>query len=160
MNSKSLYQEVILDHNKKPRNYGTLDKATHHAVGHNPLCGDHLDIELNLDGERIDGIAFHGESCAICKASASMMTTVVKGKTRSDAATLIKEFRDMATGALDINDDHHLGRLTVFAGVRDLPTRVKCAILPWHTLHAALNSVTTTSTEAEDDPMHAAIGDA
>jgi nitrogen fixation protein NifU and related proteins len=160
MNSKSLYQEVILDHNKKPRNYGTLDKATHHAVGHNPLCGDHLDIELNLDGERIDNIAFHGESCAICKASASMMTAVVKGKTRSDAETLIKEFREMATGTLNLNDDHQLGRLTVFAGVRDLPTRVKCAILPWHTLHAALNSVTTTSTEAEDDPMHAAIGDA
>ncbi|PTR13827.1 nitrogen fixation NifU-like protein [Nitrosospira sp. Nsp2] len=160
MNSKSLYQEVILDHNKKPRNYGTLDKATHHAVGHNPLCGDHLDIELNLDGERIDNIAFHGESCAICKASASMMTTVVKGKTRSNAETLIKEFREMATGTLNLNDGHHLGRLTVFAGVRDLPTRVKCAILPWHTLHAALNSVTTTSTEAEDDPMHAAIGDA
>jgi nitrogen fixation protein NifU and related proteins len=160
MNSKSLYQEVILDHNKKPRNYGTLDKATHHAVGHNPLCGDHLDIELNLDGEQIGNIAFHGESCAICKASASMMTTVVKGKTRSDAETLIKEFREMATGTLNLNEDHHLGRLTVFAGVRDLPTRVKCAILPWHTLHAALHSVTTTSTEAEDDPMHAAIGDA
>ena len=102
MNSKSLYQEVILDHNKKPRNYGTLDKASHHAVGHNPLCGDHLDIELNLDGEHIDNIAFHGESCAICKASASMMTTVVKGKTRADAETLIKEFRDMATGTLDL----------------------------------------------------------
>ncbi len=160
MNSKSLYQEVILDHNKKPRNYGTLDKASHHAVGHNPLCGDHLDIELNLDGERIDNIAFHGESCAICKASASMMTTIVKGKTRADAETLIKEFREMSTGTLNLNEDHHLGRLTVFAGVRDLPTRVKCAILPWHTLHAALNSVTTTSTEAEDDPMHAAIGDA
>jgi nitrogen fixation protein NifU and related proteins len=160
MNSKSLYQEVILDHNKKPRNYGTLNKASHHAVGHNPLCGDHLDIELNLEGERIDNIAFHGESCAICKASASMMTTAVKGKARSDAETLIKEFREMATGTLNLNEDHHLGRLTVFAGVRDLPTRVKCAILPWHTLHAALNSVTTTSTEAEDDPMHAAIGDA
>jgi nitrogen fixation NifU-like protein len=160
MNSKSLYQEVILDHNKKPRNYGTLDKASHHAVGHNPLCGDHLDIELNLEGDRIDNIAFHGESCAICKASASMMTTAVKGKARSDAETLIKEFREMATGTLNLNEDHHLGRLTVFAGVRDLPTRVKCAILPWHTLHAALNSVTTTSTEAEDDPMHAAIGDA
>jgi nitrogen fixation protein NifU and related proteins len=160
MNSKSLYQEVILDHNKKPRNYGTLDKASHHAVGHNPLCGDHLDIELNLEGERIDNIAFHGESCAICKASASMMTTAVKGKARSDAETLIKEFREMATGTLNLNEDHQLGRLTVFAGVRDLPTRVKCAILPWHTLHAALNSVTTTSTEAEDDPMHAAIGDA
>jgi nitrogen fixation NifU-like protein len=160
MNTKSLYQEVILDHNKKPRNYGTLDKASHHAVGHNPLCGDHLDIALNLEGERIDGIAFHGESCAICKASASMMTTVVKGKTRTDAETLIKEFRDMATGTLDLEGQHHLGRLTVFAGVRDLPTRVKCAILPWHTLHAALNAVTTTSTESEDDPMHAPIGDA
>jgi nitrogen fixation protein NifU and related proteins len=160
MNTKSLYQEVILDHNKKPRNYGTLDKASHHAVGHNPLCGDHLDIALNLEGERIDGIAFHGESCAICKASASMMTTVVKGKTRADAETLIKEFRDMATGTLDLEGEHHLGRLTVFAGVRDLPTRVKCAILPWHTLHAALNAVTTTSTESEDDPMHAPIGDA
>ncbi|BCT67128.1 Fe-S cluster assembly sulfur transfer protein SufU [Nitrosospira sp. NRS527] len=160
MITKSLYQEVILDHNKKPRNYGTLDKASHHAVGHNPLCGDHLDIALNLEGERIDGIAFHGESCAICKASASMMTTVVKGKTRADAETLIKEFRDMATGTLDLEGQHHLGRLTVFAGVRDLPTRVKCAILPWHTLHAALNAVTTTSTESEDDPMHAPIGDA
>lgn len=160
MNPKSLYQEVILDHNKKPRNYGTLDNASHHAVGHNPLCGDHLDIALHLEGERIDQIAFHGESCAICKASASMMTTAVKGKTPADAETLIQEFRDMAVGKLNLEAPNHLGRLTVFAGVRDLPTRVKCAILPWHTLHAALNSVTTTSTEAEDDPMHAAIGDA
>ncbi|MCC2681151.1 MAG: system FeS assembly protein [Nitrosospira multiformis] len=160
MTTKSLYQEVILDHNRKPRNYGKLDKASHHAVGHNPLCGDHLDIDLNLEGEHIEGIAFHGESCAICKASASMMTTVVKGKSLADAEMLIKEFRDMAMGTLDLAHPHHLGRLTVFAGVRDLPTRVKCAILPWHTLHAALNSVGTTSTEAEDDPMHAAIGDA
>ena len=160
MITKSLYQEVILDHNRKPRNYGKLDKASHHAVGHNPLCGDHLDIDLNLEGEHIEGIAFHGESCAICKASASMMTTVVKGKSLADAEMLIKEFRDMATGTLDLSHPHHLGRLTVFAGVRDLPTRVKCAILPWHTLHAALNSVSTTSTEAEDDPMHASIGDA
>lgn len=160
MITKSLYQEVILDHNRKPRNYGRLDKASHHAVGHNPLCGDHLDIDLNLEGEHIEGIAFHGESCAICKASASMMTTVVKGKSLADAEMLIKEFRDMATGTLDLAHPHHLGRLTVFAGVRDLPTRVKCAILPWHTLHAALNSVSTASTEAEDDPMHAPIGDA
>ena len=160
MNTKALYQEVILDHNRKPRNYGVLEKPSHHAVGHNPLCGDHLDIALDLQGEHIDRIAFKGESCAICKASASMMTTVVKGKTRADAETLIEEFRDMAMGKLDVDDPHHLGRLTVFAGVRDLPTRVKCAILPWHTLHAALNSVTTTSTEAEDDPMHASIGDA
>ncbi len=160
MYTKSIYQEVILDHNKKPRNYGMLEKASHHAVGHNPLCGDHLDIALDLEGDRISRIAFQGESCAICKASASMMTTAVKDRTRQDAETLIKEFRDMATGTLDLSGEHHLGRLTVFAGVRDLPTRVKCAILPWHTLHAALNSVSSASTEAEDDPMHAAIGDA
>ena len=157
---KALYQEVILDHNRKPRNYGTLAHASHHAEGHNPLCGDHISVSLDLDCDYIGDIAFEGESCAICKASASMMTVNVKGKTRADAETLIEEFRDMATGKIDVDGHHHIGRLAVFAGVRDLPTRVKCAILPWHTLHAALNSVASTSTEAEDDPMHASIGDA
>ena len=157
---RALYQEVILDHNRKPRNYGAREHASHHAEGHNPLCGDHISVSLDFDGERIGGIAFQGESCAICKASASMMTVNVKGKTLADAETLIHEFRDMATGKLDLNGHHHIGRLAVFAGVRDLPTRVKCAILPWHTLHAALNSVASISTEAEDDPMHASIGDA
>jgi nitrogen fixation NifU-like protein len=156
-----LYQEVILDHNKKPRNYGTLEHASHTAEGHNPLCGDHISLALNLNGDRIDGVAFQGEACAICKASASMMTATIKGRSRQDAETLIQEFRDMATGTLDFDSQpHHLGRLTVFAGVRDLPTRVKCAILPWHTLHAAFNAVTSTSTESENDPMHAPIGDA
>ena len=159
--TRNLYQEVILDHNRKPRNYGSLAHASHKAEGHNPLCGDHISVALDLDGDEIAGIAFEGESCAICKASASMMTATVKGKTRQLAETLIGEFRDMATGKLDFNSEpHHLGRLTVFAGVRDLPTRVKCAILPWHTLHAAFNSVASTTTEAEDDPMHAPIGDA
>ena len=157
---KSLYQEVILDHNRKPRNYGTLEEASHRAEGHNPLCGDRISVSVQSDGERIDAVAFEGESCAICKASASMMTVAVKGKTRADAETLIQEFRDMATGKLEPGAAHHIGRLTVFAGVRDLPTRVKCAILPWHTLHAALNSVASTSTEADNDPMHAPIGDA
>jgi nitrogen fixation protein NifU and related proteins len=138
-----------------------VESATHKAEGHNPLCGDHLSVTLKLGGERIDAIAFNGESCAICKASASMMTATVKGKTRGEAEALIHEFRDMATGALDpASQPHHLGRLSVFAGVRDLPTRVKCAILPWHTLHAAFSSVTSISTEAADDPMHATIGDA
>jgi len=159
-NPKALYQEVILNHNRKPRNYGTLVNASHQAEGHNPLCGDHLSVMLNLDGECIDCIAFQGESCAICKASASMMTATVKGKTRADAETLIQEFRDMALGKLDLNGHHHLERLVVLAGVRDLPTRVKCAILPWHTLHAAFNSVAGASTEAEGDPMHAPIGNA
>ena len=158
--AKALYQEVILDHNRKPRNYGELAHASHRAEGHNPLCGDHISVSLDVDGERIGGIAFQGESCAICKASASMMTVNVKGKTCADAETMITEFRDMATGKLDVDGHHHIGRLAVFAGVRDLPTRVKCAILPWHTLHAALNAVASTSTETEDDPMHASIGDA
>lgn len=151
MHTNSLYQEVILDHNRKPRNYGQLDPASHHAIGHNPLCGDRLDITLQLDNDHINNIAFQGESCAICKASASMMTTAVKGKSRDDAETLIQEFRELATGKLDITHPHHLGRLTVFSGIRDLPTRVKCAILPWHTLHAALNAIANTSTENNDE---------
>lgn len=155
MHTNSLYQEVILDHNRKPRNYGKLDHANRHAVGHNPLCGDRLDISLQLDNDQINNIAFQGESCAICKASASMMTTAVKGKSRADAETLIHEFRELATGKLDINQPNHLGRLTVFSGIRDLPTRVKCAILPWHTLHAALNSLTSASTEADDSVQSA-----
>jgi nitrogen fixation NifU-like protein len=145
---KALYQEVILDHNKKPRNYGTLEHPRHHAEGHNPLCGDHLSVALNLDGDTVDQIAFHGESCAICKASASMMTAAVKGKTREQAQALTQEFLAMATGKLDLNQPNQIGRLAVFAGVRDLPTRVKCAILPWHTLQAAFNSQGTASTEA------------
>ena len=153
--SRQLYQEVILDHNKKPRNWGTLPDATHQAEGVNPLCGDRLQLGVKLENDAVQAIAFEGESCAICKASASMMTTAVKGKPRSDAERLVQEFRDMATGKLDTSSgQHHLGRLTVFSGVRDLPTRVKCAILPWHTLHAALNSLGSTSTENEDDPMH------
>jgi len=151
MHTNSLYQEVILDHNRKPRNYGKLDHANHHAVGHNPLCGDRLDITLQLDNDQINNIAFQGESCAICKASASMMTAAVKGKSRADAETLIHEFRELATGKLDINQPNHLGRLTVFSGIRDLPTRVKCAILPWHTLHAALNSLSNASTEESSE---------
>ena len=156
--SKNLYQEVILDHNRKPRNWGALADATHKSEGVNPLCGDHIHLALRVGGDAVEAISFEGESCAICKASASMMTTAVKGKSREDAEQLVNEFRDMATGKLDTAVvPHHLGRLTVFSGVRDLPTRVKCAILPWHTLHAALNSQATTSTEADADPMHAPV---
>ena len=159
MHTNSLYQEVILDHNKKPRNYGKLDHASHQATGHNPLWGDRLDITLQLENDQIQSIAFQGESCAICKASASMMTAAVKGKTRMDAETLIHAFRELTTGKLDTNLPHHLGRLTVFSGIRDLPTRVKCAILPWHTLHAALNSLTNASTEADEDPVQTIVPD-
>src|SRR5262249_29653826 len=99
--SKQLYQEVILDHNRKPRNWGVLAGATHRAEGHNPLCGDHISVTLKLAGDAVDAINVEGESCAICKASASMMTTAVKGKNRGAAEELIREFRDMATGKLD-----------------------------------------------------------
>lgn len=151
--SKQLYQEVILDHNRKPRNWGTLADATHKAEGLNPLCGDHLYLSLKLKDDAVEAISFEGESCAICKASASMMSTAVKGKSRGDAEQMVQEFRDMATGKLDPEaKTHHLGRLTVFAGVRDLPTRVKCAILPWHTLHAAFQKDSTATTEGDADP--------
>jgi nitrogen fixation protein NifU and related proteins len=157
---KALYQEVILDHNKKPRNFGKLSPASHHAEGHNPLCGDHINVWMNLDGEKVEAITFEGEACAVCKSSASMMTVAVKGKTRTEAEALTKEFLDMATGKLDMSQPNKVGRLAVFAGVRDLPTRVKCAILPWHTLHAAFNSVSEVSTEADADPMHSPVGNA
>jgi nitrogen fixation NifU-like protein len=148
-NYTTLYQEVILDHNKKPRNYGTLALASHDAVGHNPLCGDHISVSLNFDHECIACIAFQGESCAICKASASMMTVAIKGKSRAYAEILIQEFLAMARGKFDLDSPNHIGRLAVFAGVCDLPTRVKCAILPWHTLLAAFNSVASVSTEID-----------
>lgn len=147
--ARALYQEVILDHNKKPRNFGALDGANRKAEGHNPVCGDHISLALHVAADgRIENIAFQGQSCAICKASASLMTTNVKGKTVAEAETLIQEFRDMATGKLDTQTQpHHLGRLSVFAGVSELPSRVKCAILPWHTLHAAFESSKTATTE-------------
>jgi nitrogen fixation NifU-like protein len=148
VDARALYQEVILDHNKKPRNFGTLADANRKADGHNPVCGDHISVSLQVADGRIENIAFQGQSCAICKASASLMTTNVKGKTVAEAETLIQEFRDMATGKLDTqSQQHHLGRLSVFAGVSELPSRVKCAILPWHTLHAAFESSGSASTE-------------
>lgn len=151
---KELYQQVILDHNKKPRNYGELGDANRQADGFNPLCGDRIHLSLHLDGDRIDGIAFQGESCAICKASSSMMTASVKGKTIEEAELLIQEFRDMTTGKLDTEHaEHHLGKLTVFSGISDLPSRVKCAILPWHTLHSAFTAEATATTEGAADPV-------
>lgn len=160
MDSKQLYQEVILDHNKKPRNWGKLPDASHRAEGLNPLCGDHIWVALKVSAGQIESIAFEGDSCAICKASASMMTTNVKGKAVEAAEQLVQEFREMATGKLDVAvQPNHLGRLAVFAGVKDLPSRVKCAILPWHTLHAAFQNRESASTEGEADPMTASQHD-
>jgi nitrogen fixation protein NifU and related proteins len=154
MDSKQLYQEVILDHNRKPRNWGRLADATHRAEGLNPLCGDHIWVTLKVADGKVEQVGFEGQSCAICKASASMMSTNVKGKSVPEVEELIAEFRDMATGKLDVaRQSNHLGRLSVFAGVKDLPSRVKCAILPWHTLHAAFENSATASTEGDADPM-------
>ena len=151
---RALYQEVILDHNRKPRNFGPLEHASHRAEGHNPLCGDHLSVALDVQGQTIARIAFEGESCAICKASSSMMTVAVKGKTLPQAQSLIRDFLAMTTGKIDPDAAPQIGRLAVFSGVRNLPTRVKCAILPWHTLQAAIDSQARVSTEtgAEASP--------
>ncbi|MBI1766159.1 MAG: SUF system NifU family Fe-S cluster assembly protein [Acidobacteria bacterium] len=134
-----LYQQVILDHNKKPRNFKVLETATRTQEGYNPLCGDQLKLYLELDGETVKDIAFQGQGCAISKASASMMTTAIKGKTKAEAEVMFDEFHRMVKGELDPEaGENHLGRLKIFAGVREFPARVKCASLSWHTLRAAL----------------------
>jgi nitrogen fixation protein NifU and related proteins len=149
-----LYQQVILDHNKKPRNFHKLDEANRSAEGYNPLCGDQLTVYMLLEDEVVKEISFEGQGCAISKAAASMMTQSVKGKTKEDAETLFNEFHKMVTGQLDAEaEPHHLGRLTIFSGVRDFPARVKCASLSWHTMHAALHGQEVTSTEGHLDPV-------
>jgi nitrogen fixation NifU-like protein len=143
-----LYQQVILDHNKKPRNFQKLEGANRTAEGFNPLCGDQLTVYLLMDEGAVREVSFVGSGCAISKASASMMTQAVKGKTREEARALFEEFHRMVTGELDEESEpNHLGRLKIFAGVRDYPARVKCASLPWHTLHAALEGEETATTE-------------
>ncbi len=134
---RDLYQEVILDHNKHPRNFGEIEGADRHADGYNPLCGDRLAVYLNLDGDRITDVAFLGSGCAISKASASLMTDAVKGKTVAEARALFARFHAMITDDADAAAPGGVGKLAVLAGVRDYPTRVKCASLAWHTLRAA-----------------------
>jgi nitrogen fixation NifU-like protein len=143
-----LYQEVILDHNKNPRNFREIEHPTQTADGHTPLCGDALKVYLEMDDEKVKDVAFLGSGCAISKASASMMTQTVKGKTRQEAERLFDEFHRMVTGDLDVEaDENALGRLKIFAGVLEFPARVKCASLSWHTLHAALHGENEVSTE-------------
>jgi nitrogen fixation NifU-like protein len=143
-----LYQQVILDHNKKPRNFRKLEAANQSAEGYNPLCGDQLTVYMQMEGDVVRDISFEGSGCAISKASASMMTQSIKGKSREEAETLFNEFHKMVTGELDEEaEPNHLGRLTIFSGVRQFPARVKCASLSWHTMHAALNNQETVSTE-------------
>jgi len=135
---RELYQEVILDHQKRPRNFRKQEGACH-VEGFNPLCGDKVTVYVKLDGNVISDVSFEGSGCAISTASASMMTESLKGKTRAQAEELFKTFHDVLTGKDPREiDEEKLGKLTVFSGVREFPVRVKCATLPWHTFHAAL----------------------
>ena len=140
-----LYQQVILDHNKKPRNFRKLESANHSAEGYNPLCGDHLTVYLNLENDAVKEVSFEGSGCAISKAAASMMTQAVKGKSKQEAESLFTEFHRMVTA--EQYESESLGNLKIFEGVREFPVRVKCATLPWHTMHAALNNQELVSTE-------------
>lgn len=134
---RELYQDVILEHSKSPRNYRELPGANHKAEGYNPLCGDHFTLYLRLDGDVIRDITFQGSGCAISKASASMMTQSLKGKSREEAERLFEHFHSLVTGKGNGNQ-RELGKLAVFSGVSEFPVRVKCATLAWHALHAAL----------------------
>jgi nitrogen fixation NifU-like protein len=138
---RDLYQEVILDHSKRPRNFHPIAGASRKAEGYNPLCGDRETVYLVLEGDRVKDVAFQGAGCAISTASASMMTESVKGKTRAEAEALFARFHDLITGKNgESGGGPELGKLEVFSGVREYPVRVKCATLPWHTLKAALES--------------------
>lgn len=136
---RDLYQQVILDHNRSPRNWGAVEAPDRAAQGHNPLCGDKLSVTVKLDGGRVADLRFQGSGCAISKSSASLMTESVKGRSLEEAESLYRRFHDLLTGPPDVRADaEDLGKLAVFAGVREFPARVKCATLAWHTLHSAL----------------------
>jgi nitrogen fixation NifU-like protein len=141
-----LYQEVILDHNRRPRNFRVLEKPSHHAEGYNPLCGDRLDLFLSVDADRIADVGFQGSGCAISRASASLMTDAVKGRSIGEVRILFERFHRMVTTPPDRTVED-LGKLSVLAGVREFPVRVKCASLAWHTLKAALDREERTTTE-------------
>lgn len=143
-----LYQEVILDHNKNPRNFRAIENADKNADGNNPLCGDKIKVYAALDGDTVTDVSFTGSGCAISKASASIMTQTLKGKTIAEAERLFEQFHQMVTGKLDIeSDENELGKLRIFAGVLEFPARVKCASLSWHTINAALHGEEEVSTE-------------
>ncbi|MCL1908195.1 MAG: SUF system NifU family Fe-S cluster assembly protein [Holophagaceae bacterium] len=145
---RELYQQVILEHNRKPRNFGKLEPCSHHAHGMNPLCGDDIEVTLDVDGGQILDIKFQGHGCAISQASSSLMTVNIKGKSIEDAETMAEQFRRMIRGDLDPSTEQNLlGKLSLFRGVKDLPSRVKCAVLPWATLQSALQGQATASTE-------------
>ncbi len=143
-----LYQEIILDHNRRPRNFGKLEDSTHQAEGHNPLCGDEITVYLKLDGDRISEITFDGQGCAISKASASLMTARLKGRTLEEVRGVVTDVSQLLTGPDEGTiDPEKLGDLAALQGVRKYAVRVKCATLPWHALEAALTGEHETTTE-------------
>lgn len=145
---RELYQQVILDHNKSPRNFKKMKDANHFAEGFNPLCGDHIDIYVKLEDGKIADVSFQGQGCAISKSSASIMTSIVKGMPLAEAEKLFEKFHDLVTGKISAADVEDMGKLAVFEGVQEFPARVKCASLAWHTLHSALKDENkTVSTE-------------
>lgn len=145
---RELYQEIILDHNRNPKNFRVIENPDRRVEAYNPLCGDHYTIYMDLEGDRVTDISFQGSGCAISKASASVMSELVKGKTKEEAERLFEAFHDLVTGKAEAEDLLDLGKLAAFAGVRDYPARVKCASLAWHTMHAALTTDSdTVSTE-------------
>lgn len=135
---RELYQELILDHSKKPRNYREMPNANRKVEGFNPLCGDHFTVYMDLEGETVKDVSFQGSGCALSKASASMMTQALKGKTKADAETLFERFHDLVTGKTAGPGVESLGKLAVFSGVSEFPVRVKCASLAWHAMKAAI----------------------
>ncbi len=135
---RDLYQEVILDHNKRPRNFRVLEPCSHHADGYNPLCGDQVTVYLDVEDEVIRDVSFQGSGCAISTASASLMTDALKGKPITEVEALFEQFHDLVTGAAQ--PSAKVGKLAVLAGVQDYPSRVKCATLAWHTVKAALEN--------------------
>jgi nitrogen fixation NifU-like protein len=143
---KDLYQEVILDHNKRPRNFHTVESASHSAEGYNPLCGDRLHLYLKVDDGVVTDVGFQGSGCAISKASASLMTDSIKGRPVAEVRDLFQRFHTMVTTPPD-EAVENLGKLSVLSGVREFPVRVKCASLAWHTLKAALDREQLISTE-------------
>jgi nitrogen fixation protein NifU and related proteins len=144
---RELYQDVILDHNRHPRNRGRIPDATGLAEGHNPLCGDTVTVFVRFNGDYIDSVTFEGQGCAISTASASMMTEAIRGRSREEIEVLFREFQSMVTSTDDPVPHPNLGDLEVFSGVREYPVRIKCATLPWHTLNAALEGGGEVSTE-------------
>ena len=147
---RELYQEIILDHNKKPRNFGPLPDATGHADGVNPLCGDHITVHVRVADTQLEDVRFEGSGCAISKASGSLMTEIVKGKSRPEIDAIFQRFHGLVTGDSASGADE-LGKLEVLSGVREFPARVKCATLAWHALRAALEGrAEPVSTETEE----------